>query len=421
MRRLALRFSTALLTFAIGVTIAFVWVIPHFQPSKAPQVTKKLEGSAKQNKIDCSNRKQIPSNTIEGEINLSKKSSWKWDETRVSDQESLDVIKFTNANEGWIGGSKEALYKTTDAGRTWQKIKLDVLPDSSVNSISFINSSVGWIVVSRIVDVFEKNGRDNTKSWVLNTTDGGKSWQTQYYDKALRIFQVKFVNEQEGWAIGDKIINYGYDGFIIHTTDGGKHWTDVSAKAYKKEGGNLGSIDYIYAEEPSKALILKFSKQFYSTNDGGQSWQQAASLPEEPPQAFLDRISILGDNYMWAVGGADSIEGMWGTLARMDNDCSWTKYSIGGVYFSDAAFPSDKDIFVCGAIPSLGRDKVFESRSRDGMILHSPDGGRNWTIVYRNSHTSHINSLAVADSNNVWAVGESGYIIHLQPSNMSNN
>jgi hypothetical protein len=48
-----------------------------------------------------------------------------------------------------------------------------------------------------------------------------------------------------------------------------------------------------YAPKPeSDSVVFKFS----STNDGGQSWRQVASLPEEPPQAFLGQITITGNN-----------------------------------------------------------------------------------------------------------------------------
>lgn len=364
--------------------------------------------------INCSAPKQPARENVEGKLDQSNKSPWRSTESRMSGRETLGAVEFVNQEAGWIGGDKLGFYKTADAGKTWQKVALNVASDSSIVSISFVNPTVGWIVASKVESIFESGGRDATKSWILNTTDGGSTWQTQYYDKALRIGQVSFVSEQEGWAVGDRIVEYQYVGFIIHTTDGGKHWTDVSANASQNESGNSGSVVKIYVQSPSKAMILKFSGVFYSTLDGGQSWKPAASLPEEPPQAFLGDFRVVGDNRMWTVGGADSIEGMWGTIARMDKDCSWTKYSIGGIWFGDAAVLSENEFIVAGAIPASGRGSNFVTRNRDGVLLHSSDGGRNWTVLYRNSNTPRINSLVSIDSNNILAAGENGYVIRLE-------
>jgi hypothetical protein len=100
----------------------------------------------------------------------------------------------------------------------------------------------------------------------------------------------------------------------------------------------------------------------------------------------------------------------------MDTDCSWTKYTVGGVFFMTAAFLSDSQTFVVGDIPSLGQGKSFESRDRDGLILYSSDGARSWAVVYRNSKVRIITALSVVDRNNVWAVGANGCVIHLTPT-----
>jgi photosystem II stability/assembly factor-like uncharacterized protein len=180
----------------------------------------------------------------------------------------------------------------------------------------------------------------------------------------------------------------------------------------RNEGGNSGSIVKIYAPTPESALLLKFSGIFYATSDGGRSWSAVAALPEEPPQAFLGDFRVEGQTKMWTVGGADSIEGMWGTLARMNTNCSWTSYRIGGVWFGDAAVLSDAEFIAGGAIPSHGKENLT-TIDRDGVILHSNDRGRNWTVLYQNAETQ-INAIAAIDSNNILAVGTGGFVIRLE-------
>lgn len=415
MPRIALRLLVALITFAVGVTAAVVWLLPHRYGHDRFSHSGGAAMSAPQQKlIACQKVEQPLRGTFGSNINEGGKSPWSWQEAKMSGGEDLGVVQFLNANDGWVGGAKAALYKTADAGRTWRKIKLDVPPDSSVSAISFVSPSVGWVIATQNGDVF--NDINTVTSRILATTDGGNTWQSQHYKKALRLSRIRFINEQEGWAVGAKIpVSVGYEGVVLHTTDGGKTWADVSPKVGADELGNTSSVVNIIPTAPSKALILKFSRVFHSTEDGGHTWRRVASLPEEPPQALLDEITVTGDNRMWAVGGADSIEGMWGTVARMDSDCSWTKYSVGGVLFLDAAFLSDSEALAVGDIPSPGQGKSFESRGRDGLILYSSDGARNWSVVYRSSKVRVITALSVVDRGNLWAVGADGGIIHLTP------
>lgn len=413
MRKLAIRLLSALITFAIGIFATLNWVIPYFRSNSQSSNLGSLQSSNQTRLLNCPNSERPYGRNFESAINTKGKSSWRWSETQISGKENLGVIQFVNSNEGWVGGDKGALYKTTDAGKTWQKVKIDVSSDSHISSISFVNPSVGWIVSSEEGNEFDDI--NTLKSWIFNTTDGGNTWQKQYFDKAIQIYNVQFINEQEGWAAGSRLpIKIQYVGLILHTTDGGKHWIDVSKSANRQETGNSGAIYSVYAKESSNALILKWNGIFYSTNDGGQSWQQVGSLPKGEPQEFLGHYTIESGNRMWAVGGPDSIEGMWGRLARMDADCSWTTYTVGGIRFIDAAILSDKNVIVGAVIPSLGPGKVFESRGRDAVILDSSDRGRSWMIVYRSSHTQP-NALTKVDSNSIWVAGNNGYILHLQP------
>lgn len=413
MSNLAMRLAAAAIAFALGIIIATHWLLPQFERSTQVASTPKSSGPPAAIRCPVLNGHQ-PRRSENSVIN-GRTSPWKATELEVGGEEDLGALQFLNASEGWAGGSKGGLYKTVDAGQSWQKVKLDVPPDAIVNSIFFINPSVGWIVVSQKGDVFKDI--NTLTGLILRTTDGGNSWEVQYSGKAVRVDKIQFVNEQEGWAVGARLpLQVQYVSLILRTTDGGKHWADVAPKLSNDESGNSSYVTNIFAVEPLKAIILKFSGIFYSTEDGGQSWQETAALPEELPQAFLGEFKITGYNRMWTVGGADSIEGMWGTVARMDGRCFWTSYSVSGVRFSDAAVLSDKELMVSGAIPSLGQNKTFESPSRDGLIVYSSDGGRHWAIAHRDKRVQSFNALAATDSNNVWAVGQNGHLIHLARS-----
>lgn len=52
----------------------------------------------------------------------------------------------------------------------------------------------------------------------MKTTNGGQSWQVlQNHTIDYDLFDVNFINEDEGWAVGEF-------GLILHTINGGEIW-----------------------------------------------------------------------------------------------------------------------------------------------------------------------------------------------------
>jgi photosystem II stability/assembly factor-like uncharacterized protein len=356
---------------------------------------------------------QTGQKTIEVQSNINKdgESSWKWGEIRLGNGESLSQIQFLDSNRGWVASDEGSLHETTDGGKTWKRVKLEIPSDRYIAAIDFITPSVGRVVVYKNGDPQGLRDLDGYVSWVMSTGDGGKSWQTQYSDKLLQIGKVRFVNEREGWAVGRKIIkppDYHDEIFVIHTTDGGRLWTDVSKKL---PPGTRDATD-IYSVEPSEAMLLS-DGIIYSTVNGGQSWQKAGAVGGEPPQTFFRQLGVAKNNSTWVLGGADSREGMWMMFARLEGGNTWKKYKAGGVYLSDAVFLSENEVLACGRIHVEDKAHPF-SEKRDGAIMYSSDGGQNWSVVYRNPKVSDINALVAVSAGQVLAVGNDGLILRLE-------
>jgi photosystem II stability/assembly factor-like uncharacterized protein len=53
---------------------------------------------------------------------------------------------------------------------------------------------------------------------IYRTVNGGRTWQQQVSGVEADLYDVKFLDALEGWAVGA-------EGTIIHTNDGGVHWT----------------------------------------------------------------------------------------------------------------------------------------------------------------------------------------------------
>lgn len=350
---------------------------------------------------------------IESHIVSHNTAPWKWRTKRITNEENLISQQILSATNVLILGEDGTIYKTANQGETWRQINIERPPDSNVTSLFFGNSSSGWVsIIRRPSDVLDIHGFE---SWILHTDDGGSSWDVQYSSKALQIKRVLFMSNQEGWAIGSRLVRretLQNDHFVLHTTDQGKHWTDVSSGLNPDIDG--GHVEDIYAVEPSIAILLTSSRKIFSTINGGQTWEQIGVIQGEPPQTAMMRLGMIRNQCLWVLGGTGGREGTWAMLAQKRDDGSWIKYRADGVLLRDVVFLSDTEIVACGTIAAGDRLPLPADDGREGVILHSSDRGRNWFILFRSSKVKAFNDLAAIDSKHIQVVGEGNLILQLE-------
>jgi photosystem II stability/assembly factor-like uncharacterized protein len=243
--------------------------------------------------------------------------------------------------------------------------------------------------------------------WIFRTRDGGQNWSQQYYNEGVQLLRVRFSNQQDGWAVGRQFDNAQTIPFLIKTTDDGAHWVDVSANLPATGSSNVATD--IYANGPSDATILTGNGELFRTLDGGQVWQRLAALQNEPEQTYMGRLLKLPTGTFLAVGGSDSLEGLWGVLTQREPDGAFKLYRTN-CYISDLLSISETNLLAAGHIIESASE--LTTARRQGVILHSSDGGLTWSIVYRGT-VPLINAMTLSHSNSVWAVGERGLVLNL--------
>lgn len=117
----------------------------------------------------------------------------------------LRDITFTTPDSGWaVGGisGESIVVRTTNAGSQWS---YQVFNGSSLREVKFFNSNVGWIC-----------GANNGEPFIAKTTDGGENWITQHEIPwaAAGAESISMINTSLGWAVN-------YDGEVYKTTNGG--------------------------------------------------------------------------------------------------------------------------------------------------------------------------------------------------------
>ncbi|HYX72901.1 MAG TPA: YCF48-related protein, partial [Nitrososphaera sp.] len=228
-------------------------------------------------------RQHLPQKPIEIHSIISDEeiSQWSVTSTKLAGVKELTDIQFLNETCGWVATDEGSLYKTMDGARTWQHINVEPLQGGRIESISFVNCSLGWIV--------QRNDRE---SRVLNTNDAGLNWHVQYSNKSAHISSVRFVNDHEGWIIGIAFNESNkppkLSPIALHTTDQGAYWTNISANL--EQAASSTNVTDIYAIEPSKAMILTEAGRVFHTEDSGQAWRQIVAMESNSDQTYFSHL-----------------------------------------------------------------------------------------------------------------------------------
>jgi len=359
-------------------------------------------------------QQQQPVSSAEVESVVREGPAWKAKTWRLRADRDLVAIESLGNSTLWIADSNHTLSKTTNDAESWLPVNLEVPHETKIIAIDFVDSLLGWAITTTTPrDVLDAQGLESS---IWKTNDGGLHWQVQFTGKALSLTRVVLVNSQEGWVIGSKLIRRETlvnEDIVLRTTDQGQHWTDVSGVLNQSGAG--GGVEDIYSRGSSRAVILTAAKEIFGTEDGGLNWLSMGRVPDEPLQTSAFRIGMLPNNHIWVLGATGGREGTWSMLAVRRDRNDWVKYKTYDVLLRDSIFLSDLEVVACGTIPSNNGVPLPDDSQRVGVILRSTDGGLNWTIIYRDPRAKSINALSVEPSGSIWAVGEAGLVIRLDP------
>jgi photosystem II stability/assembly factor-like uncharacterized protein len=161
------------------------------------------------------------------------------------------------------GGPGSGVWKSRDGGKTWKKLE-NGLPKEDKGRIGLAISPVNPSVVYAIIEAADKG------SGFYRSTDGGGNWEKmsdyvstspQYYNEIVADPQV------EGRV-------YSMDTWMMVTDDAGKNFRRVGEK-YKHVDNHALWID----PANTKHMIGGCDGGFYQTFDRGATWQFGANLP----------------------------------------------------------------------------------------------------------------------------------------------
>ncbi len=290
----------------------------------------------------------------------------------------LQDVEFTNAMNGWAVGSQGLILQTTDGGKTWIQMVIEMERPVDLWNVYFRDENVGFITGVRGV--------------ILKTTDGGQTWENKVainegrLDREgnpapaplrRRLIDTWMVDEQIGYMVGEN------DTFI-KTTDGGESWTGTGKRV--AVGNTRNNFERIHFASPTLGWIVGSFGTILKTTDGGETWEnQEAGVDNN-----LKGIDFVDENTGWISGQEGVI------LHTQDGGTTWTKQktdSYDSLY--DIVFADPQTGWAVGDF---------------GTILHTADGGQTWTREDTGNSTP-LYAVDAIDKTHRWGVGEWGIIL----------
>ena len=235
------------------------------------------------------------------------------------------------------GGPESAVYKSTDGGKTWNKI-MKGLPGVNIGGMGIDVSPVNPNIVYLIMEAAEDN------SGFYRSTDKGESWNKmsshassgQYYNEI-------YCDPKDP----DKV--YSVETVSMVTLDGGKTWSSI--------GNNERHVDdHAIWIDPADTehFMIGGDGGIYETWDNGQNWDFKENLPvtqfyrvnvdnELPfynvyggtqdnnsmvgPSRNLNRDGVANDEWVVTAGG----DGFWIDTDPTNSDIIYTESQYGNI------------------------------------------------------------------------------------------
>jgi photosystem II stability/assembly factor-like uncharacterized protein len=304
-------------------------------------------------------------------------------EARLASKSLLLDITKVNPNKLVVVGEHGHILLSSDAVN-WQQAKVPL--QTTLTSVFFINSDLGWAV-----------GHDAT---ILNTVDGGSTWQIQQYKPELEkpLFDIVFKTPSEGIAIG------AY-GLVFRTQDGGASWNNEFHTEF------LLPEDAEYLAEIKKEVKEAEEAYLNETSSGlSKDPEFLVELKQEVKEikaVYLDETSSILPHFNRLVLDNQTLYmvGEIGLVAQSDN------FGVDWVPFDDIYQGSFFDI----SKTAQGDFLVVGLR---GHVFKSADNGMTWQAIQTNT-TSLINDIVLSEDDRIFLLANNGTLLESKDKGQS--
>jgi photosystem II stability/assembly factor-like uncharacterized protein len=320
----------------------------------------------------------------------------------------LRGVSAVSARVAWASGATGTVLRTVNGGTNWQQLAVPDAATLDFRDIDAVNDRTAFVL----------SIGPGEASRIYRTTDAGATWDLQFTNLDPRAFfdAMAFWDAHRGVAFSDSI-----DGrfVVLITRDGGRTWTRVPPEALppalENEGAFAASGTNVAVHGPDLVWIgtgAAARSRVLRSADGGQTWSIADTPLASGPSsgifsiAFRDAMHgiVVGGDYRKESEAADNV------AVTSDGGVTWTLAGRPGSAIrgpgSERPGAGGLSGFRSVVAPVPGAARSWIAVGPSGADI-STDDGHSWTrIEGPGFHTfSFAPGLAVG-----WGAGEKGSI-----------
>jgi photosystem II stability/assembly factor-like uncharacterized protein len=262
----------------------------------------------------------------------------------------------------------DGIYKSLDAGKTWQKMGLGATHHIGRIVIHPRNPEV--VYAAALGHLWGPN----PERGVYKTTDGGKTWNqvlkinddTGVSDIAMdpespdTLYAAAYERRRTPFGFNGG----GPDSAIYKTVDGGATWKKLVKGLPYENGGDTGRIGLdIYRKDPNivYAIVQHEKGGTYRSEDKGETWKKMGDTNPRPSYYSQVRVDPNNDLRIWELGAQ--------MFYSEDGGKTFSTQRVKGIHGDFHAMwidPADSNHVITGS---------------DGGIHWSYDNGRTWDFI----------------------------------------
>ena len=274
-------------------------------------------------------------------------SGFSWTATSISSY--IYAMSFATDSIGFLAGADGFLYKTINAGSSWNIIT-SLFGSYDFKAIYFLNPNIGFVA--------------GLAGEIAKTTDGGSTWQL-YSPFYADVKATAFPDAATGYTIS-------YNS-LFKTLDSGKTWiklplspTNYFSNYFDKLQFSSRDSGFIVTSDPAKIL---------RTTNGGQSWTSINP-------AYYSYTNATGLSFVNDSTGFMSLysNGSYLLTKTKDMGSTWKTLDsthVGGEFYTRIHFLNEKTGY------SL----------RNNQMYKTSDSGRTWVLQYTSANSTTLTVL----------------------------
>lgn len=267
------------------------------------------------------------------------------------------------------------IYKSLDAGKTWQLMGLE--KTRHIYRIVIDTSNPNTVYVGAIGSPWG----EHPERGVFKTTDGGKTWSKILYvdektgcadlvadpNNPNKLFAAMWEHRRKPWTF----TSGGQGSGLYVTVDGGENWKEITSEDGFPEG-DLGRIGVaVSPSDPDRVYALVESKDnaLYRSDDGGYTWQMINSGQDIGNRPFYYSeiyVDPINENRVYSIF----------TYVNVSEDGGKSFSQLMPAYGTSNGVHPDHHAFYINP-----QDPDFLIDGNDGGLNISHDRGESWRFV----------------------------------------